>query len=283
MPAMLVLDVIYVSLIPESLTRKAMRKSRSAQLSGATLINVHDTEESNNHNGSQTNKTASSLGPFDRLVKFLAPEPMPNRLGGKYSLFLLNVATFLAFGAIMSAMIQVSNYLLYRFQWTPSQISYVGAIQGLSRLVSLTTLLPLIKKHSPKDPVASIYFDLKIVIMGLLVEAATFLLYSLSTVGEGFYVGGATGAIGSLFFPAIRGILSHSVAPDMTGRALGTLAMFESFAAVLAPLAGSWIYASTIETNPAALFFMGTGLILTGTVIAFSVLVSHRKSMRHTQ
>ena len=180
-PAMFVLNIFYVCLIPESLSKKAMRKSRSAQLSGATLVTVGEDVHT------QNDKT--SLNWFDRLIKHLVPDQMPNRLGGKYSLFLLMVTVFLALIAIMGAVFQVSNYLLFRFKWSLTQISYVGVIQGLSRLVSLTLLLPVVKRFSPSEPVASITFDLKIVVMGLLVEALTMLLYGVTTVGEGFYVG----------------------------------------------------------------------------------------------
>lgn len=184
-PAMFLLDSLYVCLIPESLSKKAMRKSRSAQLSGATLVTV---SEADVHAQSSSDKTWTNW--FDRMViKRLVPDQMPNRLGGKYSLFLLMITAFLALMSIMAAVFQVSNYLQFRFKWSLTQISYVGVIQGLSRLVSLTLLLPLVKRFSPSEPVASIHFDLKIVVMGLIVEALTMLLYGVTMVGEGFYVG----------------------------------------------------------------------------------------------
>lgn len=324
---MFLLNVFYVCLIPESLSKKAMRKSRSAQLSGATLITVDEDVH--------TQKDKPSLHWFDRLVKHLVPDQMPNRLGGKYSLFLLMVTAFLALMAIMGAVFQVSNYLLFKFNWSLSQIGYVGVIQGLSRLVSLTLLLPVVKRFSPSEPVASITFDLKIVVMGLLVEAFTMLLYGVTTVGEGFYVGrrfllfvcslycfaqilfsprlnrntpppppltttqhpyflsilpsmerrnphhagGATGSIGTLFIPALRGILSQSVTPDLIGQTLGTLAMFESFASVLAPLTGSWVYAGTLETWPSAVFYAAAFATTLSALLAAFVFFSHKRSL----
>lgn len=182
---MFLLDAFYVCLIPESLSKKAMLKSRSAQLSGATLVTV---SESDTHTQSSSDKTSSNW--FDRMVvKRLVPDQMPNRLGGKYSLLLLMITPSLALTAIMGAVFQISNYLQFRFKWSLSRISYVGVIQGLSRLVTLTLLLPLIKRFSPSEPIASIHFDLKIVVMGLMVEALTMLLYGVTTIGEGFYVG----------------------------------------------------------------------------------------------
>ncbi|KAG0335700.1 hypothetical protein BG000_007290 [Podila horticola] len=276
MPTMFLLDAFYVCLIPESLSKKAMLKSRSAQLSGATLVTV---SESDVHTQSSSDKTSSNW--FDRMVvKRLVPDQMPNRLGGKYSLLLLMITPSLALTAIMGAVFQISNYLQFRFKWSLSRISYVGVIQGLSRLVTLTLLLPLIKRFSPSEPIASIHFDLKIVVMGLMVEALTMLLYGVTTIGEGFYVGGATGSIGTLFFPALRGVLSLSVTPDLVGRVLGTLAMFESFATVLAPLIGSWVYAGTLGTCPPAVFYAAAFVTFLSALLAAFVFISHKRSMR---
>ncbi|KAF9386188.1 hypothetical protein CPC16_007697 [Podila verticillata] len=270
-PAMFLLNVFYVCWIPESLSKKAMHKSRSAQLSGATLITVSEDVH--------TQKDKTSLHWFDRLVKHLVPDQMPNRLGGKYSLLLLMVTAFLALTAVMGAIFQVSNYLLFRFKWSLTQISYVGVIQGLSRLVSLTLLLPAVKRFSPSEPVASITFDLKIVVMGLLVEAFTMVLYGVTTVGEGFYVGGATSSIGTLFIPALRGILTQSVTPDLIGQTLGTLALFESVATVLAPLAGAWVYAGTLETWPSAVFYAAAFATTMSALLAGFVFFSHKRSL----
>ena len=69
----------------------------------------------------------------------------------------------------------------------------MGAVQGLSRLVALTVILPLVKRLGPKnsisDPVASIDFDLKVAVFGLLVESLTMFIYGITTIGEGFYLG----------------------------------------------------------------------------------------------
>ena len=184
----------------------------------------------------------------------------------------------------LGATYQVSTYLLYRFQWTTTQLSNVGTIQGLSRLVALTVLLPFVKRFSPRasasDPAASISFDLKVVVIGLFIEALTYFLYGATIVGEGFYVGGATGAVGSLFFPAIRGVLSQAVSPEMLGRTLGTLATFESLAAVLAPSLGAWFYAVTLKTHPSAVFYAASAMAMASTLLAALVLFSHTRELR---
>ncbi|KAG0053310.1 hypothetical protein BGZ83_001349 [Gryganskiella cystojenkinii] len=289
MPAIIAIDIIYIMLIPESLTVAALANSNNAKAdvritesqSQATLVDpVDDSDE-------PQKTVAAAESRLERLKKSLLPEQLPGRLGGKHSVLLLMITCFLALLAVMGAGYQISNYLLYRFRWSTSQLSYVGAIQGLSRLVSLTVLLPFIKRFSPKttaaNPAASISFDLKVVMIGLFIEALTMFLYGATNVGEGFYIGGATGAVGSLFFPAARGILSQSVAPEMLGRILGTLATFESLAAVLAPSVGAWFYGMTLKTHPSAVFYGAFVLALAATLLVASVLGTHVREMRRRQ
>ncbi|KAF9095278.1 hypothetical protein BGX29_009117 [Mortierella sp. GBA35] len=262
--------------------------------SQATLIEVDNdgAEESRTPSPSSTfNKPRTALHHqqdqpswIDRVIQACLPEQLPYRLGGKYSIIKLMITCLLALMAVMGAMYQSGNYLLYRFKWTGTELSYVGAVQGLSRLVSLTVLLPLLKRLAPpgskSNPAVSINFDLKVVIMGLWMEALTMLIYAVTPIGEGFYLGGVTGAIGSLFFPATRGILSQSVAPELLGKTLGTLATFESLAAIVAPLMFAWIYALTLETHPSTVFYVSSAATLLASALAISVVIEHRKAVK---
>ncbi|KAF9107029.1 hypothetical protein BGX27_008921 [Mortierella sp. AM989] len=284
MPALVVLDILYISLIPESLTVAAREKNQSTK----TLTSSHsqsiaiavespldaDTTEQNQHRPNRV----------EAFFKSLMPEQLPNRLGGKYSVMMLMITCFLVLTAVIGATYQISPYLLYRFHWSEVKLSYVGAIQGLSRLVALTVLLPLIKRLSPQtshsDPATSISFDLKVVVMGLTIEALTMFIYGFTNIGEGFYLGGVTGAIGSLFFPAIRGILSQSVASELLGQTLGTLATFESLSIVVAPSLFAWIYGATLKNHPSAVFYVASVLAFLSSALALSILVVHKRDMR---
>ncbi|KAG0276227.1 hypothetical protein BGZ95_007824 [Linnemannia exigua] len=299
MPVIAFIDVVYVMLIPESLTTAKLAGYNQPKLatsqSQATLIEI----ENNNSalEGSNADPSSNPIKPatvprqqhnqpswLDRIIRSCVPETLPNRLGGKYSVILLMITCFFALMSVMGAMYQSGNYLLYRFKWTGTELSYVAAVQGLSRLVSLTVLLPIIKRLAPtgakSNPAIGISFDLKVMIMGLWLEALTMLIYAVTPVAEGFYVGGATGAIGSLFFPATRGILSQSVAPELLGQTLGTLATFESLAAVIAPSMFAWLYALTLETHPSMVFYVAAVAIMIASVLAISVARIHRKDMK---
>ncbi|GJJ79250.1 hypothetical protein EMPS_11610 [Entomortierella parvispora] len=281
MPAMFALDVVYISFIPESLTM-AMLAHGGKKPKPATIVEVAIEDDRAIGNVSRPARTGDSR--LERFKKSLLPEQLPGRLGGKHSVFLLLLTCFFVLLAILGATFQVSTYLLYRFQWTTMQLSNVGTIQGLSRLVALTVLLPFVKRFSPRtstsDPATSISFDLKVVVIGLFIEALTYFLYGASTVGEGFYVGGVTGAVGSLFFPAIRGVLSQAVSSEMLGQTLGTLATFESLAAVLAPSLGAWFYGVTLKVHPSAVFYAASAMAMASTLLAASVLFSHTREVR---
>ncbi|KAG0010943.1 hypothetical protein BGZ80_001064 [Entomortierella chlamydospora] len=289
MPVLVVIDIIYITLIPESLTVAAQTNDRSAKTmmtssqSQSTTISVESSDNLDTSSASGSKESHPHC--VEVFIKSLMPEQLPNRLGGEYSVVLLMVTCFLVLVAVIGASYQISPYLLYQFHWPSAKLSYVGAIQGLSRLAALTLLLPFIKRRAPRatisDPASSISFDLRVVVMGTLIEALTMLLYGVTSIGEGFYLGGMTGAVGSLFFPAIRGILSQSVASELLGKTLGTLATFESVASAISPSLFAWIYGITLETHPPAVFYIATVPTLLASALAAYVLVIHKREMRH--
>ncbi|KAF8945867.1 hypothetical protein BGZ47_001826 [Haplosporangium gracile] len=292
LPIIAFIDVLYILIVPESLTAAKLAGNNKSKMtnsqSQATLIDVdNSTTEGFNISLRNPIKPAITLRHqswVDRVIRSCVPEQLPHRLGGKYSVIVLMITCFFAIMSVMGAVYQSSVYLLYRFKWTETELSYMGAIQGLSRLISLTVLLPIIKKLAPSgvktNPGLGINFDLKVMFMGLWIEAVTMLIYAAAPIGEYFYVGGVTGSIGSLFIPATRGILSQSVAPEMLGRTLGTLATFESLAAVIAPSLYAWIYAFTLRTHPSLVFYVAAGVIMLSSGLVISVAIAHRNEMK---
>ncbi|KAG0365833.1 hypothetical protein BGZ54_006166 [Gamsiella multidivaricata] len=296
LPILAFLNIFYISIIPESLSvatlaennsqYKSLRNSQS-QSTLAVPVDRANEESSSQSSGQPRPVAKNNRVPYSDQVKAfirgLVPEQLPGGLAGKYSALMLMFIAFLVLMAVMGASVHISIFLLYRFHWSEAKISYVTAIQGLSRLLSMTLLLPLVKRLAPQDvladPVASIHFDLKLVIVGVLIEAMTMFLYGATPVGEGFFLGGATSSIGAFFFPAIRGILSQSVAPELLGQTLGTLATFESLAVVVGPTLFAWIYGATLETHPSTVFYVAGVLTLLGAVLALPVFIKHTRAM----
>ncbi|KAF9959362.1 hypothetical protein BGZ72_009824 [Mortierella alpina] len=292
-PAIYTFDICYVLLIPESLSIAALKQNnlQEAALQHSstedTLVHVEDPPGAQPCSSEDQHKdTASYAHRLKVFITGVLPQHSHNRLAGKYSLVTLMIVCFLMLAAVLGVTTQISTYLLYRFHWPIEKMSYVTAIQGLSRLVSLTLLLPMVKRFSPQhsipNPMSSIKFDLKVAVLGLLLESLTMLIYCVATIGELFYLAGITGAIGTLFFPAIRGIVSQSVSPDKVGKTMGTLATFESVAAVLAPVLFGTVYSNTLEVWPTAIFYIAFALALSAMMLAFAVLVQQTRAMQHS-
>jgi len=87
-----------------------------------------------------------------------------------------------------------------------------------------------------------------------------------------------TGALGSMYFPTSRSILSRTVAPEMLGATLGTIATFESVAAIISPLIFGWVYSVTLETYPVAIFFLGASMAFAAWCVTLYIFIVHRRN-----
>lgn len=88
--------------------------------------------------------------------------------------------------------------------------------------------------------------------------------------------------MGSLYFPCSRSIISRSVAPEILGDTLGTIATFESFAAIVSPLVFGWVYSVTLETRPSTIFYLASFMASAGWALAVHIFVTHRRASRHS-
>ncbi|KAG0319880.1 hypothetical protein BGZ99_004855 [Dissophora globulifera] len=286
MPAIILTDLVYIMMIPESLTPAALAKKSSmpslaTSESQTTIVAVDDETQRLSYSHDATKLKQSRL---DAFMKSLLPDQLPRSLGGKHSVLTLMTGCFLAMSATMGAAYQVEPYLMYRFKWPVTKLSALSTVQGLSRLFLLTVLLPVIRRllpaASPSDLAKNITSELKIVIAALVMDVAMMLIYALSPMGEGFYVGVVLGSIGSMFNPAMRSIFSQCVAPELLGKTLGTLGTFESLAAVIAPTAFSVLYGATLQIHPATVFFISAGLLAAALTLVLAVAAVHRRSLR---
>ncbi|KAG0007674.1 hypothetical protein BGZ80_004378 [Entomortierella chlamydospora] len=286
-PSLVVVNFIYISLMPESLSASVLAKNRS-QHDQAASVRVDHSEESEPTDLRQPPPIMSKENITQRLdsfIKGLMPNQLPNRLSGKHSVLMLMITMFLVAIGTSAAISQMPSYLLFRFHWNESMLSSLITVIGITRLISMTTLLPIIKRSAPHDaladPVASINYDLKVAFIGLIIETVTLFWYGITPFGEGFYLGGAVGSIGAIFSPAVRGIITQSVAPEQLGTTMGTLVTFESLAAVGTPLLSSLLYGATLETWPSAVFYVSGFLSLASTLLALSVYIKHHRGMHH--
>ncbi|KAI8362944.1 major facilitator superfamily domain-containing protein [Mortierella sp. GBAus27b] len=271
-PALTLLNFLYIAIfLPSS-------ASDDARGSGP-LSNSHsnDTLVGSETPVAKYNTTISHR--IRAAIHSFVPEQLPNRLGGKYSVAKVMVVSFLALVAAIGATYQIPTYLMFRFHWAATQISLFSTIQGMSRFVVLMVIVPLIKWYAPggtaTDPVSSIKFDLQTLVGAVFIESLTLLLFGVASFGELFHIGAVTGALGTIYYPTIRSILSKTVSPDLLGTTLGTVATFEAVSAVVSPPLTAWFYSITLETYPSAIFYMSAALGFLGWALALSVLYGH--------
>jgi len=80
---------------------------------------------------------------------------------------------------------------MFRFHWPEAQLGLVATIQGLSRFIVLTSVIPLLRLFVPETSSAAsnIEFDLKVMMTATCLEASTLFMYGVATFGELFYLG----------------------------------------------------------------------------------------------
>ncbi|KAG0206032.1 hypothetical protein BGX31_002847 [Mortierella sp. GBA43] len=273
LPGLSLLNLLYLVLIPESISKNDNPKPKSPSTSCSSMDTIVANENpAVKHNANIAHHIRATFHSF-------VPEQLPNRLGGKYSVTKVMIVSLLALMGALGVNYQTSTYLMYRFNWSGSQLGLFGSIRGLSRFVTLTVFLPLAKRYAPggpsTDPASNIRFDLNMLVVAILLEVLTLLMFGLATVGELFYVGAMTGAFGTMFYPTIRSILSRAVSPEMLGTALGALGTFEAISEIIAPPLTAWFYGITLETHPSAIFYLGAAIAFLGWALALSVLITH--------
>ncbi|KAF9354612.1 hypothetical protein BGX26_007556 [Mortierella sp. AD094] len=277
-PGLAFLNFLYVSLIPESLTEAELSNNR-LQHSQITLAQHQESHESGfKHTLTRALKSAESN--VRTALKGFVPDMQPNRLPGKYSILSIAFIIFIASTASIALASQMVNYLVYKFDFDETNLVILFTISGLSRFIYLTLLLPFIKQFAPKeaqnDAVVSINFDLKLTCFAVLSELVFFFLFANATAIETIYGSALIGSLVSLFSPAVRSIVSQSVAPEQIGVTFGTLSMIMSISVILTPLPAGWFYSVTVEFWPTALFYVG--MVFSASAFALCLFLYFRQT-----
>ncbi|KAF9996210.1 hypothetical protein BGZ80_002435 [Entomortierella chlamydospora] len=277
-PCLAFLNFVYISLVPESLSEAELSNNR-LQHSQAILAQHQESHESGfKHSLTRVLKSAESN--VRAIAKGVVPDMQPNRLPGKYSILSIAVIIFVANTASIALASQMVTYLVYMFHFDETNLAVLLIISGLSRFVYLTVLLPFIKQFAPKDAendtAVSINFDLKLTCFAVLSELIFFLVFANATSIEIIYVSALISSLTNMFTPAIRSIVSQSVAPEQIGVTFGTLSTVASFAAIITPLPAGWIYSLTVEFWPTALFYVG--MVFTTSALALCLYMYFRQT-----
>jgi hypothetical protein len=129
---------------------------------------------------------------------------------------------------------------------------------------SHTDLPPSIPDDVPSgcDPL-----DLSIIRAAVLIEAAGYLFYALSSSGSFFTLAGIITSIGGMASPTIQSALTKSVPREKTGELLGAMALLQNLARILGPAVFGVVYAVTVGRASVVVFWClagGFGLAVGG-------------------
>ncbi|RPA75815.1 MFS general substrate transporter [Ascobolus immersus RN42] len=258
----LVAHVLFIAFIlfvvPESLSRRRMRKARNkAKL--AALAKEQDSEKQ------KFSFWAHFKGVFVPL-KILYPTGPGSSPALRRNILLLSVIDTVIFGVGMGAMTVLLLYAEKTFSWGNLESSLYYSIVNSTRVSVLFAVVPALswimrKKLSNEDKVGGKHLkgadklDIFIIRFAVFIESIGYVAYALATTGSQFTVAGVMTAFGGAGSPTIQSALTKHVAPTQTGQLLGAMALLHSIARVVSPLTFNLIYAYTVQTVPQTVFY----------------------------
>ncbi|RUS18278.1 major facilitator superfamily domain-containing protein [Endogone sp. FLAS-F59071] len=198
-------------------------------------------------------------------------------------------------------------YAMFRFKWTSYESGIYFSVASAMRLVVLLGLLPLVvrlfkeKEEAPsqrggyeeiaaedqevveevegrrqRQQLRDFKFDLWLLRIGGGFEAAALTLQGLAPNTASYYGASFMGAIGSIFSPSMRSLITNIIPPTQTGEVLGAVSFLDSLAGILSPLVLNPISSATTKTMPNLIFFITSGLFGIITVLTFLVRPSKK-------
>ena len=155
-----------------------------------------------------------------------------------------------------------STWVLYtgfRFGWAELANGLTLALVGAMAVIVQGFLI---------RPVITRFGERRAILIGIAVNALTFLLYGLAFKGWMMLAIIVPGALGGIAGPAIQGLVAGSVPPDQQGKVQGALTSLISLTSIAAPLLFTTALFGYFTSDaaplllPGAPFFLGSLLIL---------------------
>ncbi|MBL8342756.1 MAG: MFS transporter [Rubrivivax sp.] len=120
-------------------------------------------------------------------------------------------------------------YTKFKFGWGPAQVGWSLFAVGVITAISQGLLLkPLLQRFSAR----------RLAVVGLLVGAASYLLFGLATAGWQIYAVITLGLLGGAAQAAMNSIVSNAADERTQGQTMGSVSSLSSLMAVLAPIVG---------------------------------------------
>ncbi len=194
---------------------------------------------------------ANPIGSLGALGRF------PMVVGLAQSIFLINVAQ----SSLQSIWVL---YTGYRYQWSERQVGYSLAVIGVMAAIVQGGLA---RKIIPA------LGERRAVVLGLSISVLNMTGYAFASQGWMIYGILVVGSIGWIATPSIQGLISRAVPPNEQGAVQGALMSLNSVASVVAPIAGTMLFASSIQEGswlhfPGTVFLANAALMLTAMGLA---------------
>ncbi|KAJ6172815.1 hypothetical protein N7470_001882 [Penicillium chermesinum] len=184
------------------------------------------------------------------------------------------------YGVAMGSANVLLIYVNYEFGWETFESGRYLTIVNCTRVAFLMVILPVITHlvrrrgggggHATSSK-GSDWFDLTIMRIGIALETAGWVGYSLASRGELFTLSGVVGAAGSVSSPALQSALTKHVPVDQTGQLLGANGLLHALAQIMSPVMFNAVFAATVGHFSQAVLVCLTGTFGAAFVISWLI------------
>jgi DHA1 family tetracycline resistance protein-like MFS transporter len=167
------------------------------------------------------------------------------------------VPLFLMFGLFgLVGNIPGTVWVLYgqdKFHWDNVTVGLSLATFGLCHAGSQALFV---------GPITERFGEMRTIVIGIVFDGAAFVLIGLATQGWVAFALAPFFALGGVGLPALQSLTTQRVADDKQGELQGVLASIVSLTAIVGPLVGTALYASTKQVWIGAVWILGAALYL---------------------
>jgi DHA1 family tetracycline resistance protein-like MFS transporter len=145
-------------------------------------------------------------------------------------------------------------YGMDKFHWNGQTVGFSLATFGLCHAGSQVFLV---------GPFTKRFGELKTIVIGTLFDCTAFVLVGLATHGWVAFAVAPLFAVAGVGPPAVQSLATKDVGEDKQGELQGVLSSVTSLTAIVGPLLGTFLYASTKHSWIGAVWICGAALYLT--------------------
>ena len=203
-----------------------------------------------------------------RAFSWARANPIGSLLGlTRYPIVLALASTILMVALAQNSL--QSTWVLYtgfRYSWGPGDVGFSLAVVGLTAAIVQGGLI---------RQIVPFFGERRSLLIGLTINAISFVLYGLAPFGWMIYVIPFFGALGGIAQPSAQSIITKNVPANEQGAIQGSLTSLNAVSAVIAPLLATQVFRYFISgaapiALPGAPFFLGAMFIVIGILLAIN-------------